>query len=158
MAVSVNNAILVPVSATRTPSAPLSTCRAIASQVVYCRRHGSVRFWLFALPTATKSVAKASRDSGKTPWRTCLGPRLAWVPQELGHSLLLHVGSNFCFTKGSIAVLLLLALLLESFRLYIVDGTDVHITRDDGQTAIIQLKESNDKATSPTHGPSSWLL
>ena len=31
------------------------------------------------------------------------------------------------------------------FRLYIVDGTDVHITRDDGQTAIIQLTERDDK-------------
>ncbi|CAE7558912.1 IRGC [Symbiodinium pilosum] len=30
-------------------------------------------------------------------------------------------------------------------RLYIVDGTDVHITRDDGQTAIIQLNEIDDK-------------
>eukprot|EP00439_Symbiodinium_sp_Y106_P083258 s60_g23.t1 len=29
--------------------------------------------------------------------------------------------------------------------LYIVDGTDVHITRDDGQTAIIQLTERDDK-------------
>lgn len=89
---------------------------------------------------------EASRDNGETPWKICRLTTLwsGFFGKRMKMSN--HVMNEWSLFKHDFVIYVF----GPEARLYVVDGTDVHITREsDGQTASIVLVEHNVKVPCP---------